>query len=274
MSNDLTESEILSMMELCENKHGKVTTKLFTEDDELCHPYYVTKAFDTFSEAKLKANLDNVGQIHLTKDELDRINKSITDRQKEIIIGLLMGDAWIAKDENKNAKLSVEMINKDFLEYVNTELGDIVSICRLKSTAKELADKNRKYGYTVNESKYNDIYTLRTRSLEYFNELHQWYSSGKKRFPKDLELTPLIVKVWYCCDGSYCDNSYPVIYSSNESDNREMVLDLFKNTQIDPSYIDSGGGAINFKRSGSDDFFNYIGDPLPGFEYKWPEEFK
>jgi len=38
---------------------------------------------------------------------------------------------------------------------------------------------------------------------ELVNIRYRWYPNGKKRVPKDLELTPIVLKNWYIGDGSY-----------------------------------------------------------------------
>jgi len=272
-SESYTKEEILDNIRLCEKEYGKVSTTLMREDENLINPYYAKKHFGTFSKAKVKSDIENVGQIHLTNKELKEINNSITKKQKDILKGILMGDAWVGKEKGKNAKLSIESINEEFIDWLDDVLGDIVSHTGKRNTASELAEKNRKYGYTVNEENYNDIYTLRTRQIPYFNKLHEWYSTGEKRFPK-LYLSPTILKMWYVCDGSYVDSKYPVIYSSNENDRKKFILSLFDETELNPSFTKGGGGTIQFKKSESNEFFEYIGEPVPGFEYKWPEKFK
>lgn len=194
-------------------------------------------------------------------------------RQKEISIGLLMGDAWVEKSSGKG-RLRIEMTNKRFIDWLNNEFGIIVSNLSIKNTASEAAEKNKSHGYDVNEENYNTSWILSTRTLNYFSELRKWYETGVKRFPEDLELKPLILKVWYCCDGSFVDGRYPVIYSANENDRRQKVINILKRKGFSPSFTDGAGGTIQFKSSETENFFKYIGQPLPGFEYKWPEEFK
>jgi len=80
--------------------------------------------------------------------------------------------------------------------------------------------------------------------------------------------------MWYCCDGSYCDDRYPVIYSANENDKPDEVLNLINDIGFSPSFHSGGGGVIQFPMSDVDEFFKYIGDHPPGFKYKWPEDFK
>lgn len=45
--------------------------------------------------------------------------------------------------------------------------------------------------------------TFRTKSDFVFSRLHEkWYPEGKKAVPKDLQLDPLAIAIWYCDDGS------------------------------------------------------------------------
>jgi len=268
-----SDEELLNIIEECENKYGKVSEKLINNDSDFCHSSTISSRFGTFSNAKLKSDIENVGQIHLTDTEREKINNSITERQKNIMKGILMGDAWICKEENKTPYLAIENTNKEFMFWLEDELKSLCSDLRIRNTAKESANKNKQYGYTVNEENYNDIWVFETRSLKYFNKLREWYDTGQKRIPENLELEPIILKLWYCCDGSLAKNKYPVIYSSNENDRKSDILDIFEEINMEPSFTDGGGGCINFKNSGAEDFFNYIGKPLPGFEYKWLDNY-
>jgi len=273
-NNSYTDEELLDALSTCESRYGKVTTKLVDNEDDLPHSTTIGNRFVSFSRAKLEADIENTGQIHLTDSERTRINESITDYQKDIMEGLLMGDAWINRPEGKNPHLSIEMVNNQFLSWVENILDDVVSSFRMRATAEELVEKNKSYGYTVNEENYNDVWVLETNRLEYFDELGEWYSSGEKRYPDDLELNPVKLKIWYCCDGSLVRGGYPVIYSSDQSDVRESVLSLFDDIDVNPTFTDGGGGTIRFNRGDVDDFFNYVGDHPPGFAYKWPEKYK
>lgn len=276
-----TDEELLQQLEECENRHGKVTTRLVNGDPDFAAASTFKSHFGTFSRAKQAACLDDVGQIHLTDDEYCRLDKRIRgdERLKDICLGLLMGDANLNEDPGKKgAALNLEMTNRPFLNWVSDEMGDICSNLCLKAEAEELASKNKKYGYTVNEKNYNDIYALRTRRLQYFDYLRsEWYKSGEKTFPDSLSLSPLLTKVWYCCDGSLVkpglDAVYPIIYCHNERSRPDYLEALFDGVEIQPRFNRSGGGALQFQRSETEEFFNWIGDPLPGFHYKWPDSY-
>lgn len=278
MSIQYTDSELLRQLERCEEKHGKVTTKLVNSDDSFAAASTFKQRFGTFSEAKQAASLDDPGQIHLTDkryEQLDRLLRT-DERLQSICTGLVMGDANLNEDPGKRGSaLNLEMTNKRFLDWLSEEMGDICSNLCLKSTSDELAEKNREYGYRVNEANYHDLHALRTRRLPYFAEMRQeWYGSDGKVYPETLSLNPTVTKIWYCCDGSLvCPDGrpeYPVIYCANERTRAGRVEALFDENGLSPNFNDSGGGAVQFRHEEATTFFDWIGGPPPGFGYKWP----
>jgi hypothetical protein len=114
------------------------------------------------------------------------------------------------------------------------------------------------------------MHVVRTRTHPYFNELRQWYESGKKRFPDDLSLTPQLTKLWYASDG-YLDvgqwgRPRLEIKARNENDRTEFLLDLFREHGFDPLYIRN---EIRFTCDETEQLIEWMGEPPPGFEYKW-----
>jgi len=263
--------EFIAQIEACEQKYGRVSEELMREDVEFWNPGYIKKAFGTFSRAKQKSDLDSSAQIHLTNSELETINAEVknNDYKRELLIGCILGDGTVHKPPRKSAKFTMEMVNKPFLNWLSDELGDIIGHLTQRATAEELADKNKEYGYTVNEENYNDIYYLQSRAVPELNEFYEWYASGQKRFPDSLDLTPTITKMWYCCDGSLCESEYCVIYSANEIDRPEYLLSLFEDTPFNPSVHNGGGGVIQFTKEESRKLLEWMGKASPGFEYKW-----
>lgn len=261
--SELDDEELLELLRKVEKKEGKVTTKTVDRVDYTPHSGYFSDRFDTFSKAKKKADLDEEGTIILTDDEYKKINNKLINSEliQEIVTGLLMGDGWVHKEEGKNASFSIELTNKRFLDWLDQKLGNISTGVRPKKNSDNIFIEGKK----VDKAK--NCYILRTRRLKAFNKFNSWYSSGEKRFP-EINLTSMILKMWYICDGSYSD--YPVIYSSNENDRKEFVLSFFNNLPLNPNFNKGGGGCLQFKRVETEEFFSYIGEPVPGFEYKWP----
>ncbi len=198
---------------------------------------------------------------------------NLTDRQYQITTGLLLGDANCSRS-GTNPHIDVKNTNRKFLEWVNEEYGIISNGISLSRTAEDSARslQNTISPNTVAEG-CNDVYRLTTRSHPEFEEFREWYETGEKRFPEDLILTPLIVKVWYVCDGSLWMNEGCTgrvsISSVNESDRCEFLIQLFENKGFSPTYT---GDHIFFGTDESFDILHWMGEPIPGFEYKWAIE--
>jgi hypothetical protein len=206
---------------------------------------------------------------------------SLSENKKEILIGLLMGDGTIHKKSKKNQYIATMMISPNYLQYVDNELGWLSTGVSFHRSAKENAETNRKSGFSSNakEKNYSDIYRHRTRTHPFITSLTDWYSSGKKVWPEDIELTPTVLKHWYCGDGHH-DNKKSnriIISMSNEVENTEKVSNYFQNVGLPkPNNYNIGNGFCNacWTVEGSHKLWNYIGNPLPDFEYKWPEGYR
>ena len=194
----------------------------------------------------------------------------INELNKERFIGLLMGDGCIesgaGNGNRKNAAMLVHNINKEFLE----EIGDLISLPYNISKGKtaEQSFENFGFDHNVNKDNFHAVYRLSFVSHPYFNELKEWYSSGRKRFPKDLSLTPQSLGCWYVCDGSIerRDGRQPRmrIASVNEQ-GEQTVLDLFKELDVSPKW---NGHSIYFSVEDSKKLWNWM-ERYKSFERKY-----
>ncbi|RLM59914.1 hypothetical protein DVK07_20305 [Halorubrum sp. Atlit-26R] len=115
-----------------------------------------------------------------------------------------MGDGSVPKtNDGAHGLFRLPMVNKQFLEWFDHEMGILSTGVSLKKTAAELARNNRESGFSPNAraENYHDMYTVISRSHPFMRSLRRWYRSGEKRFPESLSLTPRIAKMWYVCDG-------------------------------------------------------------------------
>lgn len=195
-----------------------------------------------------------------------------TDRQWELIAGTLMGDGTVVQNEqNKYPIFKLAMTTREFLEWFDDEMGILSTGVSLFETGSDNASRAKKTGFTttVNEENYNDMYVCRSRTLPDLVPFREWYRSGEKRFPDRLELTPLVAKLWYCCDGYSKQTNPPVatLGVANEIDRKEYLRNLFDDAGFSITFDDK---SVVLSTDESRRFFDWIGDPLPGFEYKWP----
>jgi hypothetical protein len=200
---------------------------------------------------------------------------NLSEKHHEIITGMMMGDAWAeGNDNNDKARIRIESITKPYLEYLQQELKPVSGEVSLRRTAEEMVES---LGGDIENT--NHSYKLDTMYHPELTRYRQWYESGQKVWPKELQLTPTALKHWYCGDGHYNNagsNRHIKISMSNEYDNTEKVSNMFKRIGFDTANynIQSRRDGIicdlTFTVDETERLFDYMGDPLPGFEYKWP----
>ena len=205
----------------------------------------------------------------------------LTQKQLEITTGLLMGDGSISK-QSKNCYLQLQMISPKYLEYLDNIFACLGTGVSLVETAYESAknDRDGKFSPNIKEENYSDVYGWGTRSHPKFNEFCGWYSSGEKVWPENIELTPTVLKHWYVGDGHYDDSygqNYIDIAMFNEVENTEKVSQYFiKSGLPKPSsyYKQKNSCKARWTVEDSYKLWDYMGEPLPDFEYKWPKEYR
>lgn len=164
----------------------------------------------------------------------------LSQYERDLLRGLLLGDGSVSK-----RCIRVTNTNYEFLKWVGEELGI------LSSSVKE----------------YSDRWMFNSRSHPFFGELRGWYSSGSKRFPEDLELSPIMVKMWYCGDGNLGSRGNRAqISTANEADRPEYLKRLFADVGLYPTW---DGYKLSFQL---EEFVDYVGESIPGMRYKWKAE--
>jgi hypothetical protein len=186
----------------------------------------------------------------------------IPDENKEILKGLLMGDAYINKPENGNCRLVLKVCNQKFAEYIDQKLGVMSCGVSMVENAESIANRLD----TESENIVDDAYTMTTRRHPYFNQLREWYQTGKKTFPEDLELSSEMARMWYVCDGSLHQEGRAQIFSHNEKDRPEYIVSLFEQNGFSPNM---SAANLYFSVSETPKFLEWISPPVEGYEYKW-----
>lgn len=197
-----------------------------------------------------------------------------------------MGDGCVNK-QAKNPHIMCGMVSQNYLKYIDNIFGCLGNGVSLHKTAKESAKqcKNRGFSPNAKEENYSDIYQWRSRSHPKLQKFADWYSTGKKVWPKDIKLTPTVLKHWYCGDGHWKNkdgDNYIIISMSNEVENQHKIDKMFENVGLPtPSnYNISKQQKSNNKKCDakwtvdqSKELWDYMGKPLPDFYYKWPEQY-
>lgn len=209
----------------------------------------------------------------------------LTNKQVDIIKGLLLGDGHLASHHNKNEKchLSVNMITRKYLEYLDDIFGSLSTGVKEGPSARQRARENRESGFSPNAKAedYHDVYRWRTCNHPKLDRFARWYKKIGKVWPKDIRLTPVTLKNFFVGDGRKCSNKQPYIEIniSNEGENKDKVNSMFSNVDLplpnswDKHARDNGSisTSIRWTVKQSKELWKYMGPPLPGFSYKWPD---
>lgn len=121
----------------------------------------------------------------------------LTQKQKSIIYGTILGDAYLQKTGKKNARIRLEhgKAQKDFL-FWKVEMLSPLFQGKPKYLERIHPITKKKYCYWRHQS----------QTIPYFGKLREiFYPNGKKQIPKDLDkyITPTALAVWYMDNGYY-----------------------------------------------------------------------
>lgn len=151
----------------------------------------------------------------------------LNDRQKQILIGSVLGDAYIypiGKIQFEQSEKQKNYIFWKFDELKNLAYSEPKSIIRIHPRT------GQKYA------------SYRFWLRQYFRPWRKiFYLGMKKIFPESLNLTPLSLAVWYGDDGSFSDKMCTFSTESFDSDSLKRIQQkLWKQFQLE-SWIRSNG---------------------------------
>lgn len=150
---------------------------------------------------------------------MDNTVGSLTQLQRSIIIGTILGDGYVRiVSGKKNALLE---INHSFSqkEYVDWKYEMLESLCKSGPVARK--GNGTRIAYRFN-----------TRQNPEMTELHMsFYGERRKSIPSNLRLDPIMLAVWFMDDGSKCseDNVYLNTQQFAMSDQKrcqELLLEM------------------------------------------------
>lgn len=183
----------------------------------------------------------------------------LTQYEKSVVEGSLLGDGSIPKTEFGNERFTVSNNKIAYLKYIRNQLND------------ELFNdgwlSNRKDRNTANGE-------LKTKCTSEFTQLRDdWYDETKK-LPEQFTLDTVNLKHWYIQDGSVTnENRNPVISICwPTEDEVERLVKEVKNLIGDASLYENNRGeyTIYIPSDYVDSFFGMIGScPVDSYKYKW-----
>jgi hypothetical protein len=202
-----------------------------------------------------------------------KILTKLSNAHKEILNGLILSDATCQiVGKGLTPRIEIATIHEEFANH-------IISTLPLRCNITETPG----YSKIVNGIQWNAKLQYRVISrvdlcLHEFRRL--WYTNNKKTVPRNLSLSPLLLKYWFLGDGhsSYIAGSRGYVqvgFSTNGftlDDCKYLVKKLQKDCNLYGS-ISKDRGHHKIKICRNDDvnrFFDYIGEPkLQCFNYKW-----
>lgn len=149
----------------------------------------------------------------LTKLNIPCDIQDFSKEQEQILIGSLLGDGFLMTEkENKNftARYSVgrAQIDSEYLIWNRDKFKDFCSPDNVKYRSQFDKRTNKKYHRVDFRTKIAPVFS---------REYKKWYPDGIKIIPKDIELSPIALAVWFCDDGSikYNVSTFTIILCTN-----------------------------------------------------------
>lgn len=183
---------------------------------------------------------------------------SLTQEQKSIIIGSLLGDGYLRiVPGRKNAffEINHSISEKDYVDWKYQKLKNLV-----KSPPKERKGREGRVAYRFFTKQHPEL-----------TELYLRFYRNKKKIIPELKLDPLMISVWFMDDGS---KSYRTYYLNTQCFDRfsqkKLIRMLREQYSIDSSFNrDKKYYRIRIKQSSAERFrklvCNYI---IPSMNYK------
>ncbi len=204
-------------------------------------------------------------KLNFDYKQLPKITPKILNSPNAILDGCMLGDGSIffSDKKNKYPVYSHTSKHKEYLEWLSLELKYLEN--RPVWESKRF-DKRTQKTYCAWWSK------SRT-SIELLEQKTRWYSSGNKKIPEDLILTPKTILVWYLDDGCLQikpKNGRQQFFSCNDfiEEDIDKLVNLFIDTTSIPVY--KYDKRIYTPAKYIDSLLDFIGPPpVSCFRYKW-----
>lgn len=203
----------------------------------------------------------------------------LSPRQEGILNALLVGGAYLNKtEETKRPHLLFDTTDESLIDWLESELGLLVSSVQTRSSAQEAAMQlSEAFGKVPNKENTGDVYRLQTRSHPFFEAATDWAGrdGSEPSFtpPKEMETPPALYKTLYLHRGSRVE--YPegtmssVIRLNRIPTTPESLVSLFE--RFDGRLVRRTTDDPVLVIEDTDAFFECIGEPIEGHENLWGE---
>lgn len=209
-------------------------------------------------ETSSKVSAYNGGLLSPVNRSEDNTVGSLTENQRSIIIGSLLGDGAMRCKANALLEINHSSGQKDYVDWKYLQLANLVR------TPPKLRKSN---GLRV-------AYRFTTLSLPQLTPYYQAFYSGKRKIVPRISLSPLSLAVWFMDDGC---KSYRALYLNTQQfdlEHQELLMGLLKEQWDVQSSLnrDKQYTRIRIAVSSVQRFKEVVGQRmLPQFAYKFPE---
>ena len=184
-----------------------------------------------------------------------RLLLTLSERQREILIGCVLGDAYISP----LGKIRIEHSVKQ-RAYIEWKYQELRSLC-YPAQPREIVHVLR-----TGKEYLSAFFLLR----QYFRAWRAIFYDGKKIFPRDLQVTPLSLAVWYMDDGCWTGKKAVISAESFGGVYRGYMQEALLRQHGIETVVGKNGKLIIRKKS-HDKFFALIAPHIvPFMEYKLP----
>ncbi len=199
-----------------------------------------------------------VGSLEVPKilSARKRLRLVLSETQRELLIGTILGDAYITL----LGKIRIEHSVKQ-REYVSWKYKQLKNIA-YQAQPKEIVHKNRK------GNAYPALYFLLRQYFRPWRAI--FYKERQKIFPKGLLLQPLSLAVWYMDDGCWTGTKCVISTESFKGEYAEhMQQSLYMQYGIET--VVGKNGKMVIRKKSHETFFRLI-EPyiIPCMRYKLP----
>ncbi len=145
---------------------------------------------------------------------MDNTVGSLTEEQKSILIGTLLGDGTMRIKKNAHLEINHSFAQKALVDWIFNKFSSLVT------TPPKWRKGNGK----------REAYRFATQKLPILTPFYnQFYRNGRKVIPNNLKLDALSLAVWFMDDGS---KSYSSVYLNTQQfnlDEQIRLIDILEN---------------------------------------------
>ena len=154
------------------------------------------------------------GELLIYNVYMDDTVGSLTEEQKSILIGTLLGDGTMRIKKNAHLEINHSFAQKALVDWIFSKFSSLVTT----KPKWRKGNGNR------------EAYRFATQKLSILTPFYNlFYREGKKVISDDLKLSPLSLAVWFMDDGSKSRSSIYLNTQQFTKDEQLKLIDLLRN---------------------------------------------